>query len=273
MDWISLYLDEDLGRDGDITSSSLFRDASATGEARLVARERCYVVGANHAADVFERCGASASVQADDAWVDAGEVILSISGPTTAILKGERLALNLLARMSGIGTQTRVLVEALAEACSTCLVAGTRKTTPGFRLFEKEAIARAGGDPHRFGLFDEGMIKDNHREAAGDLAAAIHAFQTAWPDRKLTVEVESLEDAVLAATAGATWVMIDNQSPETGQEWAKAIWDANPATKVEASGGIGPENLLDYAWADRVSMGALTHQAQSVDLALDWGAK
>lgn len=209
-------------------------------------------------------------MHADDGWVDKGEVIVSVTGPTTAILKGERLALNLLARMSGIGTQTRRLVESLSESCSACLVAGTRKTTPGFRLFEKEAIARAGGDPHRFGLFDEGMIKDNHREAAGDLGAAISAFKTAWPDRKLTVEVESLNDAVLAAEKGATWVMIDNQTPEIGKEWAKAIREANPRTKVEASGGIGPENLLAFAWADRVSMGALTHQAQSVDLALDW---
>lgn len=267
VDWLQLYLDEDLG-EGDITSSSLF--SAQTGAARLVARERCFLVGANHAAIIFEKRGASCNVLTDDAWVDAGQTILEVAGPTLAILEAERVALNLLSRMAGIATKTRQLTEMLAKECSSCLVAGTRKTTPGFRFFEKEAISRAGGDPHRYDLSSEGMIKDNHREAAGGLAEAIRAFKSAWPTKILTVEVETLADGLLAAAEGTNWVMIDNQTPAVGKSWAEAIWAAHPGVKIEASGGISPANLIDYGWADRVSLGALTHQAQSVDLGLDW---
>lgn len=267
MDWISLYLQEDFGDDGDITSESIFQEEN--GAATLVARESCFVTGANHAADVFAKTGAHATVHADDAWVEKGTAILTVSGPTTSILKGERVALNLISRMSGIATQTRTMVETMAKQCGSCRIAGTRKTTPGFRFFEKEAIKRAGGDPHRFGLFDEGMIKDNHREAAG-LLEAIKRFRAAWPQKTLTVEVETLEDGLLAAANGANWIMIDNQTPETGKAWAKALWNAHPGIKVEASGGIHPENMMEYAWADRISFGALTHQAQSKDFGLDW---
>jgi nicotinate-nucleotide pyrophosphorylase (carboxylating) len=268
VDWLQLYLDEDLG-EGDVTSSSLF--TTQPGSARLVARERCFVAGANHAAAAFSKRGATAEILADDSWVEAGEPILSVTGPALAILEAERVALNLLSRMSGIATKTRELVELLANDFSGCRVAGTRKTTPGFRFFEKEAIARAGGDPHRYDLSSEGMIKDNHREAAGGLAEAIQAFKSAWPDKILTVEVETPGDALLAASEGAEWIMIDNQSPEIGKEWADAVWAQYPAVKIEASGGINPANLVEYGWADRVSLGALTHQAQSIDLGLDWG--
>jgi nicotinate-nucleotide pyrophosphorylase (carboxylating) len=195
-----------------------------------------------------------------------------VQGPTRAILAGERLALNLVARMSGIASQTRLLMEELGRQCSAAAVAGTRKTTPGFRAFEKEAIALGGGDPHRLGLFDAVLLKDNHLTAAGSVAKAVQAAKAANPGMPIECEVESLEDALAAAGAGAGWILIDNQGPETGKAWAERLWQDHPGTKVEASGGITPANLAAYGWADRISLGWLTQKSHARDFALDWDA-
>jgi nicotinate-nucleotide pyrophosphorylase (carboxylating) len=283
-DWIGLYLQEDLGaaagpdRDlaalagRDATSAPLF-PASHRGAARMVARERALMAGGAHAVEVFHRLGATATVLVPDGqWTEAGQAVLSVEGPTRAILAGERLALNLVARMSGIASETRRLMEELARACSSAVVAGTRKTTPGFRAFEKEAIRVGGGDPHRMGLFDAVLLKDNHLAAAGSVAQAVGAVKGANPGRSVECEVESLEDALAAAGAGADWILIDNQAPDVGKAWAEALWEKFPALKVEASGGITPANLLDYGWADRISLGGLTQKAQAKDFGLDWQA-
>ncbi len=267
-DWIALYLEEDLGT-GDITSEPLFGDQR--GAALMVARQNAVVAGLRHAVEVFGRLGAQAQPLVKDGdRVAASAAVLRVEGPAKAILAGERLALNIVGRMSGIATQTRDLAERLARQCSGCMVAGTRKTTPGFRAFEKEAITIGGGDPHRFGLYDAMMVKDNHRAVAGDVAAATARLRAAHPDKLLEVEVESLEDAMAAAGAGAHWLLIDNQAPATGREWAEAVWAQHPNIKIEASGGITPDNISDYGWADRVSLGALTHHAVSIDFGLDW---
>ncbi len=267
-DWIALYLEEDLGS-GDITSEPLFGDEQ--GAAVMVFRQAAVVAGLRHAVDVLARLGARAQVLHQDGdRVAAHARVLRVEGPAKAILAGERLALNIVGRMSGIATQTRALAEQLAKHGSSCMVAGTRKTTPGFRAFEKEAIQIGGGDPHRFGLFDAMMVKDNHRAVAGDVAAATTRLRQAHPDKVLEVEVESLDDALAVAGAGADWLLIDNQDPATGQAWAQAVWDLRPGIKIEASGGITPANILDYGWADRVSLGALTHHAVSIDVGLDW---
>ena len=268
-DWIGLYLQEDIGR-GDITSEPLFA-ASHQGAARLAARERLLVAGVAHAASVFTRLGARPTVLVDDGqWADAGAALLRVAGPTRAILAGERLALNLVARMSGIATQTRLLMEELARACSGASVAGTRKTTPGFRAFEKEAIRIGGGDPHRVGLFDAVLLKDNHLAAAGSVGEAVRRAKAANAGRPVECEVESLEDARAAARAGADWLLIDNQPPATGRAWAEALWKEFPALKVEASGGITPSTVADYGWADRISLGWLTQKVPAKDFALDW---
>ncbi|MGB0651865.1 MAG: carboxylating nicotinate-nucleotide diphosphorylase [Thermoplasmatota archaeon] len=269
-EWLDLYLREDLDVAGDVTSDSIF-PAGEQGEVRLVAREPFFAVGLEHARVVFERLGCKARVEKDVAWVDAGDVLLTATGPVRGLLAAERLALNLVARMGGIATVTRRLVEELGRECSGCRVAATRKTTPGFRLFEKEAVALAGGDPHRRGLWDEAMVKDNHREAAGSVAAAVARVRAAHRDLVVTAEVESLEGALAAAEAGAHWLLIDNQPPGIGKEWAREVWGAHPNVKIEASGGIRPENVLDYGWADRVSMGALTQAAPAADVSLEWG--
>lgn len=268
MDWLAAYLDEDLP-EGDITSEAIFSE-SDQGRANLVMRQAGFVAGLDAAAEVFSRLGVTAQHDGDGRWVDAGEVVMRLSGPTRGLLAGERLALNMVGRMSGIATQTRKLVEVLGEACSGAVVAGTRKTTPGFRHFEKEAIRIAGGATHRYHLGDEAMIKDNHREAAGSVAAAVAAVKNAHPNKVLTTEVESLDDALAAAEAGTDWILIDNQTPTVGRQWAEAVWARFPGVKVEASGGIQGDNIADYGWADRISLGALTHQAQSIDVSLEW---
>ncbi len=270
-DWIGLYLEEDVGA-GDITSEALF-DAAAQGKARVVARERALMAGGAHLAEVFRRRGAAATLLVPDgSWVEAGTAVAAVSGPARAILSGERVALNLLSRMSGIASQTRLLAEGLTRACAPAIVAGTRKTTPGFRAFEKEAIRIGGGDPHRLGLFDEAMVKDNHIAAAGSVGAAVRKVKAANPGKVVSCEAESLEAAQEAARAGADWVLIDNQDPGTGHRWADALWDEFPRLRVEASGGITPQTINDYGWADRVSLGWLTQKAIGKDFALDWDA-
>lgn len=269
-DWIALYLQEDLDDEGDITSDAIF-GPDEQGGADVVARAPACVAGLQAAKDVFDRLGCAAEAHMNEgSWVDAGAVVMAVDGPVRGILAAERTALNIIGRMSGIASETRRIVERLGAACSAAVLAGTRKTTPGFRAFEKEAIRIGGGAPHRAGLYDEAMIKDNHREAAGSVRAAVEAVRQAWPDKVLTTEVESLEDALAAAAAGTHWILIDNQDPAVGKGWAEQVWDAHPDVKVEASGGITPDNVADFAWADRISLGALTHQARSIDFGLDW---
>lgn len=274
IDWLALYLAEDLGPDHrDVTSEPLF-PPSHQGSARMVARERALVAGLRHAAEVFSRLGAKATVQVPDGqWAEAGATVLTVAGPTRAILAGERLALNIVGRMSGIASLTRGLQEELAKACSASMVAGTRKTTPGFRAFEKEAIALGGGEPHRRGLHDAVLLKDNHLAAAGSVGGAVRKAKAANPGLSVECEVESLEAAREAAAAGADWVLIDNQEPEVGRQWAEALWDGFPRLKVEASGGIRPERVAAYGWADRISLGWLTQKAPAKDFALDWDAR
>lgn len=269
-DWLGLYLEEDLGV-GDITGEPLFPPGHRS-RARLVARERAYLSGAPHAEEVFRRLGVDATERMNDGqWVEKGAEILLLEGPTRGILAGERTALNLVARMSGIATATRELADALERAGATAKVAGTRKTTPGFRRFEKEAIQTGGGDPHRLGLFDAAMVKDNHREAfGGDVAKAVRKVKAANPGRTLTCEVESLRDAQAAAGAGADWLLIDNQEAATAQRWAEAVGKTWPRVRIEVSGGITPANLAEYGWADRISMGWLTQKAPAKDFSLEW---
>lgn len=271
--WIDLYLQEDLGEAGDITSDSVFAE-DHRGAARLVARERGFLAGVAHAARVFQKLGCTTNQHMNDgSWIEENDVALQVEGPTRAILAAERVALNLLGRMTGIATQTRALVEQLGKECSGTLVAATRKTTPGFRFFEKDAVRIAGGDPHRDGLWDVAMVKDNHREALGHITDAVKAIRNAHPDKPVIAEVESLEDALAAVDAGAHWLLIDNQSPDVGRQWAEAVWRDHPHVKIEASGGITPDTMAQYGWADRISMGALTTQATSIDFGLDWGAE
>ncbi len=268
-DWLALYLEEDLGS-GDVTAAALPKGAK--GKAHMMARERLVVAGLPHAVELFKRLGAKAKPLAKEGtWVEKGAVLLEVAGPAAGILAGERSALNLVSRMSGIASLTRTLMEQLATKDCGAVVAATRKTTPGFRVFEKEAVRIGGGDPHRAGLWDAAMVKDNHIAACdGDVAAAVSRVRKAHPKLTITCEVESLDQALAAAKAGADWLLIDNQAPATGKAWAMKIWDKFPGVKIEASGGITPETVAQYGWADRISLGWLTQKAPAKDIGLDW---
>ncbi len=268
-DWLALYLEEDLGP-GDATAASI--PHGVRGKARMVARERLVVAGLPHAVELFRRLGATAKpLLAEGKWAEKGAILLEVSGPAAAILAGERVTLNLTSRMSGIASLTRTLMEDLARSDCGAIVAATRKTTPGFRIFEKEAVRIGGGDPHRAGLWDAAMVKDNHIAACGgDVAAAVQRVKKAHPKLTITCEVESLPDALAAAGAGADWLLIDNQTSPVGKAWATAVWDKFPGVKIEASGGITPETVAAYGWADRISLGWLTQKAPAKDIGLDW---
>ena len=268
------FLHEDIG-DGDITTRWTVPDGTLS-RAAIVAREPCVVAGLPVAAAVFaeldERVVTEAAVD-DGAAVAAGARLMRLSGPAAPMLSGERLALNLVQRLSGIATLTRRYVDAVAGTSAS--VSDTRKTTPGLRAFEKYAVRAGGGRNHRSGLYDAVLIKDNHVAAAGGIAAALRSvFSNPTGDLVVEVEVDSLSELAEALDGGARAVLLDNMSPALtakavalvrGRSGGDAVW-------IESSGGITLENIRAYAEAgvDTISVGALTHSAPSVDIALDF---
>jgi nicotinate-nucleotide pyrophosphorylase (carboxylating) len=271
MDDLDRFLAEDLGRRGDVTTRALFGRKGPLAKARLFPRQPIVVAGAREAADVFDRLGATAVGRAKDGTkIAAGRSILEVQGPIGAILTGERLALNLLGRMSGIATLTRRLVEAVHKVNPSCRVAATRKTTPGFRAFEKRAVVLGGADPHRMGLYDGILIKDNHLEALGDVTQAIERAKRARTGLAIEVEVSSVRAARDAVRAGADWILVDNLSPAMARRVAAQARQERRSIKIEVSGGLTEKNLTSYApFADRLSLGLLTHSAPSADVTLE----
>jgi nicotinate-nucleotide pyrophosphorylase (carboxylating) len=270
------FLREDIG-DGDITTLWTVPDG-ALARASIVARVPCVVAGLPVAAAVFaeldERIVAEAAV-GDGTAVAAGTRLMRLAGPAAPILSGERLALNLLQRLSGIATLTRRHVDAVAGTPAS--VSDTRKTTPGLRAFEKYAVRAGGGRNHRAGLYDAVLVKDNHVAAAGGVAAALRSvFSHPIGDLVVEVEVDSLAELAEALDAGARAVLLDNLSPAETAE-AVALVRGRPgggAVWIESSGGITLQNIRAYAEAgvDTISVGALTHSAPSVDIALDFSS-
>jgi nicotinate-nucleotide pyrophosphorylase (carboxylating) len=271
---IRRFLAEDIGT-GDITTAWTI-PAGATARASIVAREACVVAGIPIAQAVFAELGGGVVAEAqvpDGTRVEPSARLIRLSGPAAPILSGERLALNLLQRLSGVATVTRRYVESVAGTRAS--VSDTRKTTPGLRLFEKYAVRVGGGRNHRIGLFDAVLIKDNHVAAAGGVAAALRAVALRRTgDVVVQVEVDSLAQLAEALDEGARAVLLDNLTPaETSK--AVALTRARPdgeAVWVESSGGITLANIRSYAEAgvDTISVGALTHSAPSVDIALDF---
>lgn len=262
------YLQEDLGA-GDVTTQALAGKAHV--RAVVVAKKDCVVAGLAEAKAVFEHLGARVELQARDGErLPAGSAPLAVEGPASAVLTGERLALNLLMRMSGIATLTRTLQDKVSAASPRCRVAATRKTTPGFRRFEKRAVELGGGDPHRFGLHDAFLVKDNHLLVVPDVAEAVRRCRALDPKKFLQVEADRVEQAVAAAEAGADAVLLDNFPPDRARAAYRDLKARFPKLMVEVSGGITPENVAEYAdAADRISLGYLTHSATAVDFGLD----
>lgn len=264
------FVAEDLGEWDD--SSTLAPEIEAL--ASVVAREDCIISGLFEAQEIFAYFRLKASPLFDDGeFVPAGSQVISIRGSARAILQSERLALNFMARMSGISTLTR---QCALLAGSRVHVAATRKTTPGFRAFEKKAVFLGGGDMHRFNLSDAVLIKDNHIAILGLEECLRRARERASFTKKIEVEIENATDMIKAARGGADIIMFDNMSPE---EITRAIvllqeTGLRDHLILEASGGITLDNLSEYAASgvDVISLGALTRDARWIDLSLEMAA-
>jgi len=260
---------EDLGRAGDITSEAIV-DADATVDTVIAARQPGVVAGLDAALLAFELLDPGLHlerVRGDGMRVARGDVVARIAGRARPVLAAERTALNLLCRMSGVATATRLLVDAISG--SQARIVCTRKTTPGLRTLEKEAVRLGGGANHRFGLDDAMLIKDNHIALAGGVRPALErAKRHAGHLVKIELEVDTLEQLGEALEVGIDAVLLDNMSPETLRR-AVAMVDGRAAT--EASGRISPETAAAVAASgvDLISSGWITHSASILDLGLD----
>ena len=269
MDDIDRFLKEDLGKKGDITSDSLFTSEQACAE--IIAQEDCIVAGIEELKIIFDKTGATATLQASDGdFAAKGAVVATIKGSARSILKGERLALNIIGLMSGIATETKKLVDKCRAINPNVTIAATRKTTPGFRKYEKKAVVVGGGESHRFGLFDAIMIKDNHLKLVGTVEEAINKIKEKVQNTIIEVEVENTHDAETAAALNVDVIMLDNFDPKVGEAVAKKIRKINPHILIEISGGVTEENIEKYAsFADRISIGYLTHSIKNKDFSLE----
>ncbi|MFP4188710.1 MAG: carboxylating nicotinate-nucleotide diphosphorylase [Halobacteriales archaeon] len=260
------FLREDVPADWrDVSSAVVDGEAQAT----VFTREDGVAAGVEEACGVFEYLGVEPNPRVEDGdRVESDDVILEPSGDATALLRGERLALNVLGSMSGIASATRDCVDRVEGASADTVVAATRKTTPGYRDFEKRAVRLGGGDPHRHDLTHAVMVKENHIALAGLEDAVRRAVEMSSFTTKVEVEAETLSTAERAADLGADIVLLDNMEPD---EVAVAVnvLDGYGVT-VEASGGITRENVAEYAraGADIVSMGSLVHSSNWLDLSM-----
>jgi nicotinate-nucleotide pyrophosphorylase (carboxylating) len=269
MDEITRFLSEDLGKKGDITSDALFTTQRA--RAVIFAKQDCIIAGLQEAQRVFKKTGATTTVLVKDGdAVTNGKTVMEIEGFIRSILKGERLALNLIGRMSGIATETKKIVQRCTKINPKVTIAATRKTTPGFRLFEKKAVILGGGEPHRYGLYDAVLIKDNHLKMIGSVETAIKRTRRKFRNKSIEIEVENEPDALTAAKMNVGVIMLDNLDPKRGKNIARKIRKINPDILIEVSGGITPENIEKYAsFADRISLGYLTHSIKNIDFSLE----
>ncbi len=270
---VQAALAEDIGT-GDVTTlATVPENASAT--AVMVAREPLVLAGIAFAVEAFEQLSPALHVERlvqDGQRVEATRKLLRVAGSAHTILSAERVALNFVQRLSGVATLTAGFVEAVKGTGAQIL--DTRKTTPGWRRFEKYAVACGGGMNHRFGLFDQVLIKDNHLAALADenpnaIAAAVARARARWPKLKVEVEADRPEQVAQAVEAGADIILLDNMSPALLRNAVKLV--AGRA-KTEASGGVNLQTVRAIAetGVDFISVGALTHSARAVDIALDF---
>jgi len=268
---IDLWFREDIG-DGDHTTLSTIPE-NATGKARLLVKEEGILAGVEIAELIFNKFDSNLTVEVfmkDGDPIKPGDHVLVVDGSVRSILQSERLVLNVMQRMSGIATETSRYVKEL-EGTGT-RVLDTRKTTPGFRYMEKEAVRIGGGVNHRIGLYDMILIKDNHIDFAGGIRKAIEAaysyLQEKGMNLKIEVEVRSLEDIKIVLETGLVHrILLDNFSVEKTREAVKLI---QGQVETESSGGITFLTLRSYAecGVDYISVGALTHHIKSLDLSL-----
>ncbi|MCS7079151.1 MAG: carboxylating nicotinate-nucleotide diphosphorylase [Chloracidobacterium sp.] len=270
---ISQFLAEDIGR-GDVTTDAvLTRDIRARG--RFLAKQELVLAGIEVAEMVFQWFDPELQIQTfylDGDVVPAGKEIARVTGPAHMLLAGERVALNLLQRMSGIATLTHAFVQAIEG--TGAVIADTRKTAPGLRPLDKYAVHVGGGHNHRFGLDDGVLIKDNHIALVGGIGPALRlAKQNASHLHKIEIEVGDLAQAKEAVAGGADVILLDNMTPDQVRECVKLIRELEPPgrqTLVEVSGNITLENVRAYAeaGANLISVGALTHSVKAADISL-----
>ena len=266
-------LSEDIGT-GDVTTVATVPE-EAQGRARMVAREPLTVAGLAFAETAFLELSPAVRIQRacqDGQVLAAGATLLEMEGPARALLTAERVALNFVQRLSGVATLTSHYVAAIRHTSARIL--DTRKTTPGWRRFEKYAVRCGGGINHRMGLFDLILIKDNHlaalREAPPNaIAAAVTRARAHSPQLRVEVEADTLEQVRQAVEAGADIILLDNMTPAMLRE---AVAIVHGRARTEASGGINLHTVRAVAetGVDLLSVGALTHSARAVDIALDF---
>ncbi|MFG1998720.1 carboxylating nicotinate-nucleotide diphosphorylase [Spirillospora sp. NPDC048911] len=258
-----------LDEDGpvDVTSEPIFApEDTASGD--FTAREEGIVAGVPVAEAVFELLDVAYTAKASDGdRVTAGQVLISVSGPTRAVLRAERTALNLLTHLSGIATATGRWVDAMEG--TKAKVRDSRKTLPGMRALQKYAVRCGGGVNHRMGLHDSALIKDNHVAAAGSVTAAYQAIRGVYPSLHIEVECDTLAQVEEALAVGARSILLDNMTLDQMREAVRLV---NGRAELEASGGLALDRARDVAvtGVDYLAVGALTHSARVLDIGLDF---
>ncbi|WBQ13479.1 carboxylating nicotinate-nucleotide diphosphorylase [Hyphomonadaceae bacterium BL14] len=266
---VSMTLDEDLGGRGDLTSLATIPHG-ARAKFVIAARTDGVLAGMQAADEVFDQVDETVDVQwlvRDGGELQAGATVARISGPARSILTAERAALNFLGRLSGVATLTRRYAAAIAG--TGCVVAHTRKTTPGLRALELQAVRAGGGASHRFGLDDAVLIKDNHVAVCGGAGEAVRRARAFCGHMtRIAVEIDRLDQLAEVLDAGAESVLLDNFSLD---DLRLAVATANGRVTLEASGGVTLETIRAIAdtGVDLISVGALTHSAPVLDLGLD----
>ena len=262
------FISEDI-QGGDITSVLLPKKKI---KAKIISRQEGVLAGVKFAGDAFRLKGCNVKIiKKDGAKLKSNQIILQISGNAGTVLSCERTALNLLSRMSGIATQTNFLVSKIRKINTKTKLYSTRKTAPGLRFFDKEAIMIGGGHKHRMSLNDMVMIKDNHLLVTDSMEGIIKNARKRH--KHVEVEVENQRDATLAASSGATIVMLDNFSPVQIKKTITALQKKKLRNKVklEVSGGINSKNITAYAktGVDMISVGSITNSVKGLDLSLE----
>lgn len=270
-DLLTLAFAEDVG-DGDHTTLSTIPD-DEMGRQHLLVKEEGILAGVEIARKVFEKFDPSLKMTVyinDGAHVKPGDIAFVVEGKVRSLLQTERIMLNIMQRMSGIATQTARYQQRL-EGIKT-KVLDTRKTTPGMRMLEKEAVKIGGGSNHRIGLFDMILIKDNHVDFAGGIRQAIDAAKKYCADNnkdlKIEIEVRNEDEINQALEAGVDRIMLDNFTPERTRKAVEQIRAVNPSVEIESSGGITLDTLREYGecGVDFISVGALTHSVKGLDM-------
>ena len=272
---VKAALAEDIGK-GDVTTLATVPE-KATARAVMRAREPLVVAGIAFAETAFRELAAGIKIERlaqDSLRVNEGGDLLKVAGNARAILSAERVALNFVQRLSGVATLTSQFVDAVKDTHARIL--DTRKTTPGWRRFEKYAVVCGGGTNHRFGLFDQALVKDNHLAALKDespnaVAAAVRRVREKYPKIKIEVEADALEQVEQAVEAGADLVLLDNMNLV---QLRLAVQKCKGRAQTEASGGVNLASVQTIAetGVDFISVGALTHSARAVDMGLDFEA-